>query len=88
MTQSHQLVQTRLESAIETFTTVAIGFIVSLAVWAWIAAPLYNIEVTMTQNLGITAIFTVSALIRGYIVRRFFATGLKKFNESLAKFFG
>lgn len=79
--------QSKLESAIETFTTVAIGFLVSLAVWTWIAAPLYDIKVTFSQNLGITAIFTVSALIRGYIIRRFFAKGLKHWNERLVKLF-
>lgn len=84
---SSRIVQTRIESAIETATTVAIGFIISMFVWAYIAAPLYNIEVTMTQNLGITAIFTVSALIRGYVIRRFFARGLKHWNERLVKLF-
>jgi len=77
--------QSKLESAIETTTTVAIGFVVSMVVWQFIAAPLYNIPVTFSQNLGITAIFTVIALIRGYIIRRFFARGLKHWCEKVIR---
>lgn len=75
------MTQSKLESAIETATTVVIGFVVSMAVWQFIAGPLYDIPVTFSQNLGITMIFTVSALIRGYIIRRFFARGLKHWCE-------
>ena len=78
------MTQSKLESAIETTTTVVIGFVVSMAVWQFIAGPLYNIPVTFSQNLGITMIFTVSALIRGYIIRRFFARGLKHWVEKVA----
>jgi hypothetical protein len=47
-------------------------------VWQYIAAPLYNIPVTVQDNLGITAIFTVSAVIRGYFWRRFFANEIHR----------
>lgn len=70
--------QSKLESFIETCINVATGFIISLFVWQWIAAPLYNIPVTIQQNLGITAIFTISAVIRGYFWRRFFAADIHK----------
>jgi hypothetical protein len=32
----------------------------------------------MVDNLGITAIFTISAIARGYLWRRFFNKGLHK----------
>lgn len=64
--------QSRLGSLIEVNINIASGFFVSLALWTWIVAPLYNIPVTMADNLGITGIFTVSAIIRGYFWRRFF----------------
>lgn len=81
------MTQSKLESFLETAATVAIGFLVSMAVWQWIAAPLYDIEVTVSQNLGITTIFTLSSFIRSYFVRRFFAVGLKqRIHQIVAKF--
>lgn len=70
--------QRRLESLAETIINVATGFLLSLFVWQYIAAPLYNIPVTIEQNLGITGIFTVSAVLRGYCWRRLFANGIHK----------
>ena len=70
--------QTRLESFLETCVNIATGFIISMFVWQCIAAPLYHIEVTIQQNLGITSIFTVSAIIRGYFWRRFFSNKIHK----------
>ena len=68
--------QTKLESFIETLLNIASGFIVSLVVWQWVVAPLYNIPVDIESNIGITAIFTVTSIIRSYYWRRFFAIGL------------
>ncbi len=79
--------QSKLESFLETAVTIAIGFFVSMAVWQWIAAPLYDIEVTVSQNVGITLIFTISSFIRSYFVRRFFAAGLKQRLHSIASKF-
>lgn len=70
--------QSKLESFIEANLNVATGFVISLFVWQFIAAPLYDIPVTLQQNLGITTIFTVSAVIRGYFWRRFFANNIHK----------
>ncbi len=64
--------QSRLVSFIEANMNVFSGFFISLAVWIFFVAPLYDIEVTYAQNLEITCIFTVSSLIRSYIIRRFF----------------
>lgn len=70
------MIQSRVESLIEICINIASGFIVSLFVWQYIAAPLYGFQVTLLDNLGITAIFTVTAIIRGYFWRRFFARGV------------
>lgn len=78
--------QSKLESLCETCINIASGFIISLMVWQYIAAPLYNIPVTIEQNLGITGIFTVSAVLRGYCWRRFFSNGIhKKIHKLFAK---
>jgi len=49
-----------------------LGFFISLLVWVWVIKPLYGIEVSLFQNLEITAIFTVFSVTRSYVVRRFF----------------
>lgn len=68
--------QSKLESLIETIINIASGFFISLIVWQWVVAPLYNIPVNMSSNLGITGIFTLTSIIRSYYWRRFFANGV------------
>lgn len=64
--------QTHLHSLIEQVLSVGSGFVVALFVWLFLIVPVYGIEVTMLDNLAITAIFTVVSVIRGYIWRRVF----------------
>lgn len=64
--------QTRLESAIESFLNIGSGFFISLAVWVYIVGPLFKIETTGTDNLAITSIFTITSIIRSYVWRRLF----------------
>ena len=63
--------QTRTMSMIETITNVAIGLIVSfisqLAIF-----KLYDIHISLAQNLELTLYFTVVSVIRGFALRRFF----------------
>jgi hypothetical protein len=66
--------QSRLSSLIEAVINVAIGFFISLALTA-VVLPAYGHAVTFSQNLQITAIFTVASIARSYCVRRFFANG-------------
>ena len=77
--------QTKLESLLESAANIAIGFFISLGVWVFIVAPLYDIPVTYAQNLAITMIFTVSSLARAYILRRFFNAGLHKACKELSR---
>ena len=63
--------QSKIDSFMETVTNTAIGFVVSLITWVFLADA-YDIPVTWGQNLGITAIFTVVSVVRGYILRRAF----------------
>lgn len=72
------MTQTKLESFIETMINVISGFIVSMIIWQYFVAPLYNIPVTLESNIGITAIFTITSIVRSYYWRRFFAVGLHK----------
>lgn len=63
--------QTRRQSLIETVAGVAIGFVLSIAA-SFIVYPLFGHSFTLSQNIGITVIFTVLSIARGYGVRRFF----------------
>ena len=65
------MMQSRSMSFIETATSVGIGFAVSVAITA-IVMPIYGHDVNLSDNLQITAIFTVASIARGYLVRRGF----------------
>jgi putative flippase GtrA len=65
--------QSRLHSLIETLADVAVGLAINVAL-NWILLPLVlNIpHPTAHQNFVLTAIFTVVALARRYVMRRVF----------------
>ena len=63
--------QSRLSSLTETVVSIAIGFFVSVVITA-VVMPAYGHNVTLGENLQITAIFTVASIVRGYYVRRLF----------------
>ena len=64
--------QTRLSSLTETLLNVGSGFLVTLAVWQLIVAPIWGYDVTIWDNLSMTAVFTVVSMLRGYVWRRLF----------------
>lgn len=68
--------QTRIGSLIEAVINTAIGFGISMLL-AVIVYPLFGHSFTMAQNLGITCIFTVVSIARGYILRRWFNAKLQ-----------
>ena len=70
--------QTRIESLIEISINISTGFIVALLTWTYVVIPLWNIDVTMVDNLAITGLSTVVSIIRSYFWRRFFNAGLHK----------
>lgn len=70
--------QTKLESLLETCINIAIGFCVSLTFWTFVVVPVWHLPVTMMQNIHITLAFTVLAIARGYVVRRFFNAQIHK----------
>lgn len=63
--------QTKKMSLIETLSSVAIGYIISL-VAQMIIFPFFGINISFSENLAIGLFFTVVSIIRGYYVRRFF----------------
>mgnify|MGYP003645157172 FL=1 len=75
--------QSKVESFIEVCMNTVLSFAVSYTAWPFVAA-LYGIPYVTTQALGITAIFTVLSIARGYVVRRWFNNGIHQASKSLA----
>ena len=61
----------RLMSLVEVVAHVVVGY--ALAVGAQLLVfPLFGLQATLGQSLGIGAIFTLVSLVRGYQLRRVF----------------
>ncbi len=56
---------------VETITNVAIGLIVSFLSQV-VIFKLYDIHISLAQNLELTLYFTVVSIVRSYVLRRFF----------------
>ena len=63
--------QSRRMSMIEVATNIVIGLVVSFISQIAIF-KLYDIHISVTQNIEITIWFTVISIIRSYLVRRWF----------------
>jgi hypothetical protein len=50
------------------------GFIVALLVWIYFIEPVWEIEMSLLDNMKVSVVFTVAAIVRGYLWRRYFNT--------------
>lgn len=75
--------QTRLGSLIEACINTAIGLIGSILL-SLIVYPMFGHSFTFAQNVGITAIFTVWSVLRGYVIRRWFNARIHSAAQRLA----
>ena len=73
--------QSKFQSLIESFINILIGYLTALFSQVLIF-PLFNIYVSIQDNLLIGLFFTVISLIRSYLIRRYFN---KKDTESNTK---
>lgn len=64
--------QTRTKSFVEQLCNVGSGFVLSFVVWSWLVVPLWGMEMRFLDNLGVTGIFTILSIARGYVWRRVF----------------
>jgi len=78
--------QSKLGSLIETCANTAIGFVLSYCL-GLIVFKAYGLQVSAALNLQITLWFTVLSIARGYVIRRFFNTGLHQWADNLARKF-
>lgn len=76
--------QTRLGSLIEACINTAIGFFGSIAL-SLIVYPMFGHTFTIAQNIGITVIFTVWSVLRGYAIRRWFNARIHATAQRLAQ---
>jgi len=63
--------QSRLMSLVEVLANVLVGYLLAVATQLLIF-PLFGLEATLRQSLGIGAVFTLVSLARGYLLRRLF----------------
>lgn len=78
--------QDKMDSLMEAVTNTAVGFVISLITWYFVAAAM-NIPMTWAENLIITGIFTVVSIARGYVLRRIF-DGRTIWQEMKAVYYG
>lgn len=76
--------QTRIGSLIESFMNIAIGYLVALLSQI-IIFPMFDIHVSLSDNLIIGAYFTGISLVRSYVIRRWFNARLHNAAQSLAR---
>lgn len=63
--------QSKRQSLIEACTNVAVGFLISLASQL-VIFHLYEVRLTIADNVAITLWFTVISIVRSYALRRAF----------------
>lgn len=58
-------------SAVETATNIAVGLVVSF-IAQLVIFDVYDISITVSQNVEITLFFTLVSIVRSYALRRVF----------------
>ena len=65
--------QSRKMSAVEAVASTVAGFAINVTLQT-LVFPLFGVDLPLSSNLLIGAIFTGSSLARGYVLRRVFET--------------
>ena len=63
--------QTKKESMIESLTSTTIGWLIGVILNLTVL-PLFDYNITVTDSLLVSLIFTAVSVARGYVVRRIF----------------
>ena len=77
--------QSRVESFVEAWINVAIGFWINFAANYFIL-PLFGFNVSLSQTFWIGVAFTAISVLRSYIIRRWAQVHLKHLVASVAAF--
>ena len=65
--------QTKRQSMIETLTSVFVGWIIGV-ILNMLILPIFDYDVSLTDGVLISIIFTAVSVIRSYVIRRWFNT--------------
>ena len=65
------MTQSRKHSAIESITNVIVGYGISVLAQI-VIFPIFGLNVPLSTNLAMGALFTVVSLVRSYCLRRLF----------------
>ena len=71
--------QSKMESMIETLTSVFVGWIIGV-ILNMLVLPLFDYDITVVDSLLVSLIFTVISVVRGYLIRRFFNSKERKYD--------
>lgn len=63
--------QSKLSSLAEAISNTTVGYCISVGAGHFIY-PMFGIDVNLFENMGITLMFTIVAIIRSYCMRRYF----------------
>ena len=63
--------QTKRQSLVETLTSVFVGWFIGV-ILNMLVLPLFDYNVSLTDGVLISIIFTAVSVIRGYVIRRWF----------------
>lgn len=63
--------QTKKRSMIETVVNTAVGLIINITAQR-IVFPIFDMHISVTENLTIAVIFTIISVVRSYCMRRIF----------------
>lgn len=63
--------QSRWMSLVESATNIVVGYCLAVLTQV-LVFPLFGVSVSLGENLGIGAVFTVVSLVRSFVLRRIF----------------
>ena len=69
--------QSPVISFVEAVTNVVVGYVVAV-VTQIVVLPLFGVRLAIGENLVIGGVFTLISLVRGYALRRFFETRIRR----------
>lgn len=76
------MAQSKTASGLEASANTLSGYFISLAMWLYIAGPLFGYDVSVSKGLGLTLLFTITSLIRSYVWRRWFTTRINEWLDA------
>ena len=76
--------QSRLESLVEVLLNTVIGWLTAI-ITQIIVFPLFDIHVSFSEQIGISLIFTTIAIVRSYMISRWFNKKLRLAAAGIAR---